>query len=80
MAEGGTEDNRSRPYRCLEQQFFEVCKALDQFGILLSYMFHRIFRILAAQFEDSGLYRCVAENRLGRVFEEAELTVLGTTN
>ena len=34
---------------------------------------------MAAQFEDSGLYVCLAENRLGRVMEEAELTVLGTT-
>ena len=33
---------------------------------------------MAAQFEDSGLYVCLAENRLGRVMEEAELTVLGT--
>lgn len=32
---------------------------------------------MAAQFEDSGEYFCLAENKLGRINHRAELTVLG---
>lgn len=34
-------------------------------------------RIVASQVEDSGLYRCVASNKLGRTFVEATFTVIG---